>query len=522
MNMFQSVIHWAARQIPGRQPGMAPVPFTTLMNLNQPGQSEKVQVGPQNSMTLSAVWAAVRIIAGTIGTLPMHVYAKGKNGERSEVHGDETDPAPTLTKRPNNEMTAVTFWETLMSHVLLHGNAYAEIERDNLGRPIALWPLSPYSVEPKRDEETEEIYYQCIRGDGTILEVDPDYVYHIPGLGFDGLRGYSPVSLARRSLTLAATAEQAGESFFSDGMRPSGYIKFPGSLQDLQKLNVENNIRDKHAGASRFGRNLILYGGMEYASLSISPDDAQFLETRQFQVEEIARWFCVPNHMLRDLRRGTFSNIEIQGTEFVTYTLLYWLTKITQEFERKLLGDGQYAEHITDGLLRGDTLSRYTSYGIGRQWGWLSRNDIRRKENMSPVPGGDDYLTPVNMTAAEEDDEQIPGASSAQVTALIRQTIAEDCEFLARCLEDLSEDSIALYVAHTQIRAKAMALRILAAFPNCGANRASGVAWKHYKSLIDLFETIKAGGPEEARWLAHEWKMSAERTTGFALASMVG
>lgn len=519
MNMFQSVIHWAARQIPGRQPGMAPVPFTTMMNLNQPGQSEKVQVGPQNSMTLSAVWAAVRIIAGTIGTLPMHVYAKGQNGERSEVLGDESDPAPILTKRPNTEMTAVTFWETLMSHVLLHGNAYAEIERDNLGRPIGLWPLSPYSVEPKRDDSTKEIYYQCISGDGTILKVDPDYVYHIPGLGFDGLRGYSPVSLARRSLTLAATAEQAGESFFSDGMRPSGYIKFPGSLQDLQKLNVENNIRDKHAGASRFGRNLILYGGMEYASLSISPDDAQFLETRQFQVEEIARWFCVPNHMLRDLRRGTFSNIEIQGTEFVTYTLLYWLTKITQEFERKLLGDGQYAEHITDGLLRGDTLSRYTSYGIGRQWGWLSRNDIRRKENMSPVPGGDDYLTPVNMTAADEDG----GIASAKAKALASQTIAEDSLFLARCLDDLSEDSIELYLTHTQVLAKVMAMRILTAIPSCGIPVATGVSDRHYASLAGLFNSLRGvESTEEARRLAHEWKMSAERTTGFALASMVG
>jgi HK97 family phage portal protein len=369
----------------------------TAAGLGLPGQQPngRIAVTEQTALNISAVWAAVRSISGSVGILPQKVYRRGPYGGRQD---DTTTPGATLAQVPNDEMTAITFWETLVSHALVWGNGYAEIERDQALRPIGLWPVMPNRVRPMRDADGK-LVYSATTPEGQKATLPARDVFHLPGLGFDGLRGYSVVSMARRSLGINATAEQAGETFFAEGMRPSGYLEFPGSLQDLQKMNVEESIGKKHTGASRFGKNLILYGGMKYTPLGIEPRDAQFLETRRFQTVEVARWFNIPPHLLRDLDRATFSNIEQQSQEYVTHTLLYWLTKITQEFDRKVLkaDPAVYSEHLLDTLLRGDTLSRYTAYGIGRQWGWLSSNDVLRKENMPPRPGGDDYLNPVNM-----------------------------------------------------------------------------------------------------------------------------
>jgi len=238
-----------------------------------------------------------------------------------------------------------------------------------------------------------------VTGGGKAVMLPGRNVFHLPGLGFDGYRGYSVVGMARRSLGLATTAELAGEGFFANGMRPGGWIQYEGSLQDLQKMNMKEAIKTEYGGATKFGKTLLLYGGLKYNELTINPGDAQFLETRQFQTVEIARWFNLPPHKIRDLSRATFSNIEHQGAEFVTDTLMYWLTKIAQEWKRKLLArdQDQYAEHNVEALMRGDTIARYTAYGIARQWGFYSPNDCRRKENMPPIPGGDVYHVPVNM-----------------------------------------------------------------------------------------------------------------------------
>ena len=391
---FASALPWAAYKTEG---GRLSDPSTASQFL--PGQQEngRVVVSEQTALNLSAVWAAVRAISGSIAVMPLHVYKRGKNGDRS----DETNvPGSAIAKKPNGDMTAATFWETIVAHVLTWGNGYAEIERDEYQRPIGLWPVLPNRIRPI--VSAGELVYEARTPEGKIVTLPKQDIFHVPGLGFDGFKGYSVVTMARRSLGINATAEQGGETFFAEGMRPSGYIKFPGSLQELQKLNLEESLKKKHAGASRFGKNLILYGGLTYESLGIEPRDAQFLETRKFQTVEVARWFNIPPHMLRDLERATFSNIEHQSQDYVTHTLLYWLVKIAQEFDRKLL-DGEegdlYAEHLVEALLRGDMQSRYTAYGIGRQWGWLSSNEVRRKENMPPRDGGDDYLTPVNMAA---------------------------------------------------------------------------------------------------------------------------
>lgn len=374
----------------------------------------KVLVTEQTALTISAVWAAVRVISGSIGVLPLHVFKRMPDGSKLEA-GDDV-PGADLPGNPNSEMTAITFWETILASALINGNGYAEIERNGLGEPIGLWPIPPNRIRPKRTNK--EIVYEALDERGELVSLPSKDVFHVPGLGYDGLRGYSAIEVARRSLGLAATSEQAGETFYAEGMRPSGVIEFPGSLQDLQRMNLKENLKKDHGGAGNFGKNLVLFGGMKYNPLAISPNDAQFLETRAFQIVEIARWFNIPPHMLRDLTRATFSNIEQQSIDFVTHTLLYWLTKITQEFNRKVLAGQKeyYAEHRTEALLKGDTIARYTAYGLGRQWGFLSVNDIRKKENESPIDGGDQYLVPVNMTPANADTPKTPAMPANPTT----------------------------------------------------------------------------------------------------------
>lgn len=372
----------------------------------------RTPVTEYSALNISAVWSAVRVITGATSILPLHVYRTDGDDDRTEV---EDSPAARLAKRPNSEMTPVTFWETVVAHMLTWGNGYAEIERDGRGEPIGIWPIVPSVIRPSRDPRSGELTYE-VSVDGRSQKLPARDVFHVPGLGFDGLSGYSVISMARRSLQINATAEQAGESFLAEGMRPGGVLEFPGSLQDLQKLNLEEATAKKHGGAPRFGKTLILYGGMKYNPLSIPPEDAQFLETREFQTEEVARWFNIPPHKLRDLRRATFSNIEHQAREFVADSLLYWLTKITQEFGRKLIGEdepGVYAEHNLDVLLRGDTASRYAAYASGRQWGLLSPNDCRRKENMPPIEGGDVYHVPVNMAVLGAPAPAVPKSPPA-------------------------------------------------------------------------------------------------------------
>jgi HK97 family phage portal protein len=432
-------------------PGVHPSNPGALASFVPPEIGGRPVVTEQTALNLSAVWAATRVVSGAVSVIPLKVYGKGVGGEADEVKSNE--PAGALAKSPCPEMTASTFWETLSSHVLLYGNCYAEIERNGLDEPIALWPLPPDSTRPVR-EKNGNLAYEAYAGQYRAILPARD-ILHVPGLGFDGLRGYGVIQTARRSLGLATTAELAGEGFFANGMRPGGWVEYPGSFQELQKQNFEEGVKNKHGGATKFGKALLMWGGMKYHELSINPSDAQFLETRQFQVVEVARWFNIPPHMLRDLSRATFSNIEHQGQEFVTNTLMYWLNKFAQEWTRKLLpasGD-LYAEHVPEALLRGDTISRYTAYGLGRQWGFLSPNDCRRRENLKPIPDGDVYHVPVNMaplgsepsTEPEPQDPDpmppVPGPGAVESARLVALQMAQeindsDCYELEKAMRD--------------------------------------------------------------------------------------
>ncbi len=413
-----------------------------------PPPGAKVPVTEDTALTLSAVWACTRVITGSVSILPLHVYEKASGG-REEVARSEglraglsVETAAGLATDPCPEVGPMTFWETLVGHAVNRGSGYAEIEEDGFGNPIALWLLPAGTTRPFRDPKTKELRYESYATIGGVpyrSVLPAKNVFHLAGLGFDGLTAYSVVGMARRSLGLTATSEQAGESFFGNGMRPGGWVEYPGSLAEMQKLNAEEGLQGKHGGASKFGKALLLWGGMKYHQLDIKPDDAQFLQTRQFQVEEVCRWYNVPPHKVKHLLRATFSNIEHQGQEFVTDTLLYWLEKIAQEFRRKILsryGPRYYAEHTVDKLLRGDTIARYTAYGLGRQWGFLSPNDCRRRENLPPIPKGDTYHVPVNMAPLGSEPRPVdPGGASGSANRAM-------LHFLAKSLAEVEADEL--------------------------------------------------------------------------------
>lgn len=363
-------------------------------------------VNERSAMQLTAVYACVRILAEGIAGLPLHLYKCGKNGSREKAVDHPL--YFLLHDEPNPEMTSFVFRETLMTHLLLYGNCYCQIIRDGRGQVTALYPLMPNQMSVDRDEKGQ-LYYTYLRSGeeadtmkkGTVYLL-PEDVLHIPALGFDGLVGYSPIAMAKNSIGVGLACEEYGAKFFANGAAPSGVLEHPGTIKDITRLRESWNAI--YGGSKNAGKVAILEEGMHYSPISISPNEAQFLETRKFQVDEIARIFHVPPHMIGDLERSTFSNIEQQSLEFVKYTLNPWVCRWEQALTRSLLSPKEKREYSikfnVDGLLRGDYQSRMNGYAVGRQNGWMSANDIRKLENLDRISaeqGGDLYLVNGNM-----------------------------------------------------------------------------------------------------------------------------
>ena len=295
-----------------------------------------------------------------------------------------------------------------MTHLLLWGNAYAQIIRNGRGEVIALYPLMPNRMSVDRDGDGK-IYYTYTRVqedaptmEGNIFVLSPEDVLHIPGLGFDGLVGYSPIAMAKNSIGMAIACEEYGSKFFANGAAPSGVLEHPGTIKDPSR--VRESWTQSFGGSANAHKVAVLEEGMKYTPISISPEQAQFLETRKFQINEIARIFRVPPHMVGDLEKSSFSNIEQQSLEFVKYTLEPWIIRWEQSISRSLLSIEEKRKYFVkfnvDGLLRGDYQSRMNGYATARQNGWMSANDIRELENLdriSPEEGGDLYLINGNM-----------------------------------------------------------------------------------------------------------------------------
>lgn len=363
------------------------------------------RVNERTSMQMTAVYSCVRILSEAVASLPLHMYRYTETGtEKAVDHSLYT----IMHDEPNPEMTSFVFRETLMTHLLLWGNAYAQIIRNGKGEVIALYPLMPDRMNVDRDKRGMLYYEYTVSTDDAPINKDskvllsPSDVLHIPGLGFDGLVGYSPIAMAKNAIGLAIATEEYGSKFFANGATPGGILEYPGVVKDPDM--VRESWNRGFSGSQNAGKVAILEEGMKYTPISIAPEQAQFLETRRFQINEIARIFRVPPHMVGDLEKSSFSNIENMSREFVTYTLDPWVVRWEQAMHRALLSEGEKKDFFfkfnVEGLLRGDYQSRMNGYATARQNGWMSANDIRRLEDLDMIPaelGGDLYLVNGNM-----------------------------------------------------------------------------------------------------------------------------
>lgn len=375
--------------------------YTFFMGGSTSGKS----VTERSAMQMTAVYACVRILAEAIAELPLHLYRYTDAGGKEKAIDHPL--YLLLHDEPNPEMSSFVFRETLMTHLLLWGNAYAQIIRNGKGEVVALYPLMPNKMTVDRDEKGQ-LYYSYQRSNDEAIPdrgkviLKPSDVLHIPGLGFDGLVGYSPIAMAKNAIGMAIACEEYGAKFFANGAAPSGVLEHPGTIKDPSK--VREAWQSQFGGSGNSGKVAVLEEGMKYTPISISPEQAQFLETRKFQINEIARIFRVPPHMVGDLEKSSFSNIEQQSLEFVKYTLDPWVIRWEQSLSRALFSPDEKKNYFfkfnVEGLLRGDYASRMTGYATARQNGWMSANDIRELENLDRIPseeGGDLYLINGNM-----------------------------------------------------------------------------------------------------------------------------
>ena len=370
------------------------------------GSTSGKAVTERSAMQMTAVYSCVRILAEAIAGLPLHLYTYKDDGGKEKAIGHPL--YLLLHDEPNPEMSSFVFRETLMTHLLLWGNAYAQIIRNGKGEVVALYPLMPNRMTVDRDSSGQLFYsYQMNNTDaptmkaGTVI-LKPSDVLHIPGLGFDGLVGYSPIAMAKNAIGLAIATEEYGAKFFANGATPGGLLEYPGTVKDPDR--VRESWNKGFSGSQNAGKVAILEEGMKYTPISIAPEQAQFLETRKFQINEIARIFRVPPHMVGDLEKSSFSNIEQQSLEFVKYTLDPWVVRWEQSLSRALFTPEEKKRYFfkfnVEGLLRGDYQSRMNGYATARQNGWMSANDIRELENLDRIPaedGGDLYLINGNM-----------------------------------------------------------------------------------------------------------------------------
>ena len=361
--------------------------------------SSGVDVNEYTALNYSAVWAAVSFISSVISSLPFQLY-KDQNDVKTKAN---THPLYTVIHRfPNKYMPAMTFWEALISHIVSWGNGYAEKQIDRSGNVRALWPIPPNRIRPfMRDGQ---LVYD-IDVDTEVITLPRDQILHIPGLGFDGYKGYSVITMARESIGLGIAAEQFGSRFFGHGAHPGMVVTHPGKLGDTGFKNLQKSISEKYEGLGHAHRMMLLDEGMKLEKIGLPQKDSQYLETRQFQIDEIARWFNLPPHILKSLDRATFNNIEAMSQELVKYSLRPWMVRIEQHCDLQLLSvkskNDYYHRWNAEGLLRGDSKSRAEFYKALWDRGIVSINEIREKEDLNPIEGGDTHFVPLNTISLE-------------------------------------------------------------------------------------------------------------------------
>lgn len=367
-----------------------------------------VAVTPDTALSIAAAWACLRYISQGVGMLPWHVMKKGaKGGETAPSHPIDY----LLCNRPNPEWSSFQFRETLLHWALRWGNGYAEIERDVLGRAIALWPIHPDRVIPLRDPDTNVLYYKIHNGTLPPTRLEIMDMFHIRGFG-DGPVGVNVVAYAAESLGWARAAQLFGAAFFGNGMNVNGVVQLKGNLDDVGLARLTAKLKKKFGGIFRAHEPLVLDNGSEWKATQVEPDKAQFIATNQHLVEEVARWFGVPLHKVGHLIRSTFSNIEQQSIEAVIDCLMPWAKRLEEEADYKLFGQnrpGLYTKMNFNSQLRGDSAARAAFYTVMRQEGVFSANDILRLEDMNTIgPEGDKRVMQSQYTTLEKIGEDAP------------------------------------------------------------------------------------------------------------------
>lgn len=371
-------------------------------------------VNPQTAMQSAAVFACVQVLAQSIGMLPLNVYQEGKDGSRAKA---KDHPLWTiLHDQPNEYQTSVEFFEMMILALCLRGNAYAFVNRTRSGRVAELLPLHPDMVRIEMSANFT-IQYHVTMPDGSFKTFGVGDIFHVRGLTLNGWLGISPIAYARESIGLALATEKFGGQLFRNGAKMGGVLEHPGKLGDEAYKRIKNSFDEATSGENSH-KTALLEEGMKWAKVSMTADDSQFLETRKYQRSEIASIFRVPPHMIGDLEKATFSNIEQQSLEFVQYTLMPWLNRIEKAIKRDLIDQKERSsisiKFNVAALLRGDAAARSAYMHAGILDGWLTRNEARAMESnigiiLNPLAGLDIPLMPLNMTDGSDDPDEAEG-----------------------------------------------------------------------------------------------------------------
>lgn len=517
------LLSWVNRAIRGRVHPSVSVSSDAALGWMFDGEDVSAsarKINEFSALTLSAVWACVNCISTDVATIPCVMYRRADRGKSRALNHPVY---PLLLRRPNEYMTAFAFRSLALVHALNWGNFYAEIETRRDGQPIALHPLAPWRMTPTFKKGVLRYEYRGTDGE---VKYDKSEIFHIHGLSYNGIAGVNVIRAARESLGGSLAAERFGARFFDQSCRPGGLLKYPGQLQEDAMNRLRTSWEAAYSGVQHAGKVAILEDGLEFTALSIPPEEAQFLQSRQFSVIDICRWYRVPPHKIADLTRATFSNIEHQAIEYVQSTLLPWMVRIEQEASRKLLREEEqdelYFEHLMEAALRADIRTRYQAYETGRRIGVLSANDVARMENRDLVPDGDDYHIPSNWTTPAR--VRKPGKASARERA--RAFADAFADVLAEVFRDLARvEADKLTRAARQTRSAEWAEEFFcqhtehvvgALFPAIdGAFRLAGAPPGSARSLVDQLaarhcraarEAVVAAGDAGAEALASEWR----------------
>lgn len=380
--------------------GMSSSELSEMIGLTYDTYSGR-RVSPQLAMQLTAVFSCVRVLAESVGMLPCSLYEQLETGNRRAVRERLNR---LLSVNPNNYMTPQEFWELLIACLCLRGNFYA-YKVKALGEVVELLPLDPSSVTPKLNSKWEP-EYQVIFPDGRHDTLTQDDIWHVRIFTLDGLTGLSPIAYAKQAVGLGLATEEHGSRLFGNGAVTSGVLQTDQYLKDDAWERLKTDFENRHQGLANAHKPMILEMGLKWQQISMTSEDAQFLETRKFQLEEICRIFRVPLHMIQNTDRATFNNIENLGIGFINYSLVPYLTRIEQRINAGLVKPSKqgvfYAKFNAGALLRGDMKSRFDAYATGINWGIYSPNECRELEELNPREGGDIWLTPMNMTTKPE------------------------------------------------------------------------------------------------------------------------